>query len=73
MNHSDTYGQSPIFYCVREGNIVVTRQLSELGALPDPVDLNGQTPIYYAIKFGKFEMVEYLIQKGVNLNNIDNR
>jgi ankyrin repeat protein len=33
----------------------------ELGAKPDPVDLNGQTPIYYAIKFGKFEMVEYLI------------
>jgi ankyrin repeat protein len=73
VNHSDTYGQSPVFYCVREGNITVSRQLIDLGAGPDPVDLNGQTPIYYAIKFGKFEMVEYLIQKGVNLNNVDHR
>ena len=58
---------------MREGNITVSRQLIDLGAGPDPVDLNGQTPIYYAIKFGKFEMVEYLIQKGVNLNNVDHR
>ena len=24
VNHLDTYGQNPIFYCIREGNIETT-------------------------------------------------
>jgi ankyrin repeat protein len=43
------------------------------GANPDIVDNNGQTPIFYAIRFNKFEMVEYLIQRGVNIKIEDKR
>jgi hypothetical protein len=25
VNHLDIYGQSPVYYCIREGNVEVTR------------------------------------------------
>ena len=43
------------------------------GSLIDIVDTNGQTPIYYAIKQNRFEMVEFLLKKGVNLKHEDKR
>ena len=46
----DIYGQNPIFYCVREGNLPTTQQLIDAGSHVDLVDENGHTPIYYAIK-----------------------
>ena len=50
-----------------------TRQLVQMGANPDVIDLTGQTPLYYAIKAGRFEMVEYLLKMKVNLHNVDLR
>ena len=67
MNQVDTYGQTPIFYCIREGNIQTTQKLIELGADWYYVDNNGQSPIYYAIKHNQIDMVEFLIKKGANL------
>jgi|TARA_B110000503_G_C6852899_1_gene291575 ankyrin repeat protein len=61
VNHIDTYGQSPVFYCIREGNIITTQQLVQAGGDPDIVDFNGQTALFYAIKYNKYEMVEFLI------------
>lgn len=37
------------------------------------MDTNGQTPIYYAIKQGRYEMVEYLLKKGINISHEDKR
>jgi ankyrin repeat protein len=62
INHIDTYGQTPIFYCIREGNIEITKQLINSGSDFDTVDTNGQTPIYYAIKQGRYEMVDFLLK-----------
>ena len=39
----------------------------------DTVDTNGQTPIYYAIKQGRYEMVEFLLKKGINISHEDKR
>ena len=61
MNHVDTYGQSPIFYASREGQIETVKKLVSFGADCDLVDNNGQTPIYYAIKGNKLDVVEYLL------------
>jgi len=60
-NHVDTYGQTPIFYSIREGDIETTQLVVSAGADFNIVDHNGQTPIFYAIKFSRFEMVEFLI------------
>lgn len=37
------------------------------------MDTNGQTPIYYAIKQNRYEMVEYLLKKGINISHEDKR
>lgn len=44
-----------------------------MGALHDYVDNNDQTPVFYAIKYNKYEMVEYLIKRGINLEIKDNK
>lgn len=44
-----------------------------MGALHDYVDNKGQTPVFYAIKYNKYEMVEYLIKRGINLEIKDNK
>lgn len=44
-----------------------------MGALHDYVDNSGQTPVFYAIKYNKYEMVEYLIKRGINLEIKDNK
>lgn len=44
-----------------------------MGALHDYIDNNGQTPVFYAIKYNKYEMVEYLIKRGINLEIKDNK
>lgn len=41
------------------------------GADFDLVDNNGQTPIYYAIKGSRLDVIEYLLQGGINFNNTD--
>jgi ankyrin repeat protein len=39
----------------------------------DIIDTNGQTPVYYAIKQGRYEMVSFLLNKGINIMHEDKR
>ena len=32
LNQVDTYGQTPIFYCIREGHVGTTEKLVSMGA-----------------------------------------
>ena len=52
-NHSDTYGQTPLFYAARESHCNVMKILIEAGADPDFIDNEGQTPIFYAVRMAK--------------------
>jgi ankyrin repeat protein len=44
-----------------------------LGSDHDVVDDNGQTPIYYAIKANKPDIIKYLLELGIKIDNIDKR
>ena len=74
VNHIDGYGQNALFYCVREGNLEVTKIMVENGSKYDLVDQNGQTAVFYAIKHGREAVVKYLVEElKVNLNLADKR
>lgn len=73
LNQVDVYGQTPVFYCIRDGLVETAEKLANLGVDLDYIDNNGQSPVYYAIKNNKVEMVEYLIKKGINLTIKDNK
>lgn len=49
------------------------KKLVDAGADSDLVDNNGQTPLFYAIKNGKLDVVEYLAERGANVNVIDKK
>lgn len=37
------------------------------------VDHNSQTPIYYAVRSKKYDVVEFLINQGANINHEDKK
>lgn len=69
INEIDIYGQNPIYYAINTGKLEATKLLHSLGSTIDHVDENGQTPIYYAIKSNHPNVIEYLLQNGINVHN----
>jgi ankyrin repeat protein len=47
--------------------------MHSLGSKIDHVDENGQTPLYYAIKSNHTDIIEYLLENGINVHNQDKR
>lgn len=47
--------------------------MHKLGSTIDHVDENGQTPVYYGIRSNHPNIIEYLLQQGINVNNQDKR
>jgi ankyrin repeat protein len=45
--------------------------LFSLGANIDCTDGSGKTPLLLALEEGRFEIAEYLIKKGCNVNAVD--
>lgn len=72
-NEIDIYGQTPIFYCVRDHKIDNVKLMIELGTDINIEDKYGQTCLFYAIREGHYDIVELLIQKGANLNVVDKK
>lgn len=62
-----------MFYASREGHIEAIKKLVSYGGDIDLVDNNGQTPIFYAIKGGRADIVEYMLQNGINREIIDKK
>ena len=73
VNEIDAYGQTPIYYCVRDHKIETVNLMIELGANINIEDKYGQTCLFYAIREGHFDIVELLIQKGANVNQVDKK
>ena len=72
-NEIDIYGQTPIYYCVRDNKIETVKLMIELGTNINIEDKYGQTCLFYAIREGHSEIVELLIQKGANVNQVDKK
>ena len=73
VNEIDVYGQTPIYYCVRDNKIETVKLMIELGTNINIEDLYGQTCLFYAIREGHYDIVELLIQKGANVNQVDKK
>jgi len=72
-NEIDIYGQTPIYYCVRDNKLETVKLMIELGTNINIEDVYGQTCLFYAIRENHFEIVELLIQKGANVNQVDKK
>ena len=73
VNEIDVYGQTPIYYCVRDHKIETVKLMIELGTNINIEDKYGQTCLFYGIREGHIDIVELLIQKGANVNQVDKK
>ena len=73
VNEIDVYGQTPIYYCVRDNKLETVKLMIELGTNINIEDKYGQNCLFYAIREGHFDIVELLIQKGANVNQVDKK
>lgn len=72
LQHQDVWGETPLFFSVRTGQIDITHLLLACGANVDHQNSVGRTPIYLAITKGDLEMVRLLMDKGANIYHQDN-
>jgi ankyrin repeat protein len=72
-NEIDIYGQTPIYYCVRDHKLETVKVMIDLGANINIEDKYGQTCLFYAIREGHYDIVELLIEKGANVNQVDKK
>ena len=69
MNVEDKYGQTCLFYAIREGHIDIVDYLTSLDEFTkiDKADKKGLTPYLFAIKHCKQAIVELLVNKGASM------
>jgi ankyrin repeat protein len=67
-NVEDKFGQTCLFYAIREGHIEIVDYLMNLDSFTkaDKPDKKGLPPYLFAIKHGKNSIAELLATKGVN-------
>ena len=73
VNEIDIYGQTPIYYCVRDNKLETVKLMIKLGTNINIEDKYGQNCLFYAIREGHIDIVELLIDKGVNVNQVDKK
>lgn len=73
VNKQDKYGQTCIYYAVREGHVAAAQLLIDSGALIDQTDTKNQRPIFYAIMHNKYEMLKFLIDRGSDVSKEDKK
>ena len=73
VNEIDIYGQTPIYYCVRDHKLETVKLMIDLGTNINIEDKYGQTCLFYAIREGHKDVVELLIEKGANVNQVDKK
>ena len=47
--------------------------LDSLGLNPNSVNIDGQTPLHHAVKRGNIDVINFLINRGLNVNQIDHQ
>jgi ankyrin repeat protein len=68
VNKSDNYGNTPIFYAVKNNNINLVRMLINKGACINVVNKDGNTPVHIAAIYGRYFPVKLLINRGAFIN-----
>ena len=67
VNSLDHFGQTPLHYAVRTGNLMALKTLLAHGANPNLADhVNGNSPLHLAATFGADAMISALQEAGAN-------
>lgn len=54
-----------------ESSLAMAKALFDLNVDPKQADSLNQTPLYYAVREGHKDLIDWLVEKGLNLNNVD--
>jgi ankyrin repeat protein len=76
VNETDSTGKTPLFYAIynsSEEQVNILRILIENGAKLNEKDILGKTALHYAAEMGKTRCIPFLLQRGANLDIVDNR
>ena len=70
-NASDIYGNTPLYYAIRQGSLEGVQCLLESGANPNHQNSDGLSPLRYCFlqKPYHYEIVKQLLDSGANLEN----
>lgn len=49
----------------------MAKALADLNVDPQQPDSLNQTPLYYAVREGHIEVIDWLLERGLNLNHVD--
>ena len=68
VDYEDKYGQTCLFYAIREGHTEVIDYLTSLTQFTkiDKADKKGLSPYLFALKHGKTALAELLVNKGAS-------
>ena len=66
INIEDKYGQTCLFYAIREGHSEIVELLIQKGANVNQIDKKKRTPYSYAEKYNLQNICDLLIQNGAN-------
>lgn len=64
INLQDKFGQTCIYYAIRQGHYNIVEYLIKKGANVNISDKKKQTPVSYAAKMNQDEIVDLLVQNG---------
>lgn len=65
---NDSYEKYPLLYAANIGDADIVRYCIEKGCKPSEIGKNYPPPVYYALCHEDFELAEYLIKNGDNIN-----
>lgn len=67
VNTVNHFGETPLHFAARSGNLFSIHHLHRMGASVDKVTENGNTPLAYATAYGNLVAVQALKEKGANI------
>jgi len=68
LDAQDQKGITPLGYAIGANRIAVVKLLLDSRANPFAVDASGNSGLHYAAGYGRKELVEFLIKRGVSIN-----
>jgi ankyrin repeat protein len=74
ISYKDFLGQTTLHKaCISRKKDLVEYLLNDAKVPVDPLDQSQRTPLYFAAERGSLDIVNYLIEKGANVNSLDRR
>ena len=68
INAQDWMGRTPLHRSVMEGDLSLTKELLENGAVVSLQDLRGDSPLHKAVEINNLQIVELLLKHDAQVN-----